>query len=124
MPHKRSVEGQKGRDERQRRYFSNLITQEQNRPRYTVTPTFTVKQHHIVAVTDDTSLVMTHQRRAVGLCVHCGSTENLHVHHIDKNHGNNSLNNLLVLCASCHKKEHLEMEKKCLIAIKEAKKLP
>ena len=35
-------------------------------------------------------------------CAMCGSTENIHVHHIDKNHSNNNIENLMYLCAKCH----------------------
>ena len=36
------------------------------------------------------------------ICVICGSVENLHVHHKDKNHHNNNINNLCWLCVKCH----------------------
>lgn len=104
MPHRRSLEGCKHQIERWAKF-------EQSKPRFEVSSTFTAKQIHVVAVTNDNGLVMKHQRKAVGLCVHCGSTENLNVHHIDQNHDNNLLDNLLVLCAKCHKKEHLEINK-------------
>ncbi len=35
-------------------------------------------------------------------CVLCGSTNRLHVHHIDGNCGNNDSDNLQAICASCH----------------------
>lgn len=45
-------------------------------------------------------------------CAHCGSTKTLNIHHID-NQGwwdggtpNNNLENLLLLCGSCHQKLH------------------
>lgn len=49
------------------------------------------------------------------LCNICGVGEkkfsngksNLIVHHIDENRENNALNNLMVLCISCHRKVHL-----------------
>lgn len=41
------------------------------------------------------------------ICSTCQSNKKLIVHHIDSNRDNNSLNNLKVLCASCHKKWHL-----------------
>jgi 5-methylcytosine-specific restriction endonuclease McrA len=41
-------------------------------------------------------------------CVLCGNTKNLHFHH--KNHyadgGQNTVDNLVLLCASCHAKQH------------------
>mgnify|MGYP005632026545 CR=1 FL=1 len=48
-------------------------------------------------------------------CSLCGQTEiirknsNLHVHHIDCDRSNNALDNLQVLCASCHRKVHNSM---------------
>lgn len=35
-------------------------------------------------------------------CLHCGRTRKLHVHHIDANRLNNTDENLLVLCETCH----------------------
>jgi hypothetical protein len=35
-------------------------------------------------------------------CGYCECTSSLHVHHIDRNHDNNSPDNLIVLCANCH----------------------
>lgn len=42
-------------------------------------------------------------------CVSCGYSEIpqiLEVHHIDRNRKNNNLSNLLVLCPTCHCREH------------------
>ncbi|MCH5315443.1 MAG: HNH endonuclease [Eubacterium sp.] len=39
-------------------------------------------------------------------CENCGKSGNLDVHHIDGNYQNNNLENLKVLCRSCHIKEH------------------
>jgi hypothetical protein len=39
-------------------------------------------------------------------CKTCGSSEKLHVHHIDKNRKNNQVDNLITLCQSCHAKIH------------------
>lgn len=36
------------------------------------------------------------------ICEICGATENLHVHHKDKNHYNNDIKNLSWLCVKCH----------------------
>lgn len=43
-------------------------------------------------------------------CVECGSTENIHVHHKQyrSNEGSNDLDNLVTLCAKCHKKKHID----------------
>jgi len=42
------------------------------------------------------------------VCSLCGETERccLEVHHKDRNRDNNSLDNLIVLCANCHLKVH------------------
>ncbi|WP_425430083.1 HNH endonuclease signature motif containing protein [Cohnella massiliensis] len=39
-------------------------------------------------------------------CEKCGSTKNVDVHHRDENWQNNSPENLIALCRSCHLKEH------------------
>jgi len=39
-------------------------------------------------------------------CFKCKVTKSLCVHHIDKNRDNNNINNLRMLCRSCHSKEH------------------
>lgn len=44
------------------------------------------------------------------VCVECGATNQLEVHHIDGNHrGNNDISNLIVLCRSCHTKIHCKL---------------
>lgn len=47
-------------------------------------------------------------------CQNCGGTNNLDVHHNDGDPFNNRLNNLTLLCRSCHIKEH-RGGKKCVI---------
>ena len=39
-------------------------------------------------------------------CQNCGSTENLDVHHKDRNYKNNEITNLETLCHTCHMKYH------------------
>lgn len=42
-------------------------------------------------------------------CEKCGYNEHLEIlgiHHIDRNHNNNALDNLIVLCPNCHSLEH------------------
>lgn len=39
-------------------------------------------------------------------CVICGSTENLHRHHIDENIRNNKPGNITILCKNCHQAVH------------------
>ena len=50
-----------------------------------------------------------HARQIMGekvACATCLSTKALDVHHRDANHQNNSPENLIVLCRSCHMKVH------------------
>ncbi len=47
-------------------------------------------------------------------CKECGKEGRLDVHHKDGDFNNNNLNNLEVLCRSCHMKKH-KMKKKCKI---------
>jgi hypothetical protein len=41
-------------------------------------------------------------------CAHCGSASNLHFHHIEKysEGGQNTVDNLKLLCVNCHAEEH------------------
>lgn len=54
-------------------------------------------------------------------CIICGSKRFICIHHIDENYNNVSLDNLMVVCKSCHSKLHeihkninKEVEVKCL----------
>lgn len=44
-------------------------------------------------------------------CEECGSELNLEVHHIDEDRTNNEVDNLILLCKSCHKKRHIKRDK-------------
>lgn len=48
----------------------------------------------------------THHEDEVPHCEICFSTDNLCIHHIDKNHSNNDPENLIMLCRRCHAKVH------------------
>ena len=52
------------------------------------------------------SLYWRARRFRADVCEGCGTTEELHVHHIDRDPKNNSPKNLATLCASCHLKKH------------------
>jgi hypothetical protein len=39
-------------------------------------------------------------------CEICKSEKNLHIHHINKNHKDNRIENLIVVCKNCHWKIH------------------
>lgn len=41
-------------------------------------------------------------------CENCGTNKDLQIHHIDRNHWNDSLENLKTLCNSCHQKLHYQ----------------
>lgn len=45
----------------------------------------------------------------INCCWVCGRTNDLEVHHIDGDRSNNSLDNLLPLCESCHKSVHCDL---------------
>jgi len=36
------------------------------------------------------------------VCEMCGATEQIHVHHKDRNRANNAKDNIMILCVSCH----------------------
>lgn len=40
------------------------------------------------------------------VCMRCGSTKHILVHHKDRNRRNNTKENHEILCKSCHQKEH------------------
>jgi hypothetical protein len=46
-------------------------------------------------------------------CEICGSNKTLSVHHKDKNRQNNKIDNLMVLCNSCHQKTHFKERNRC-----------
>lgn len=46
------------------------------------------------------------------ICSICKSVENIEVHHIDFDRKNNEIENLQVLCKSCHRKPHWKEKKK------------
>ena len=45
-------------------------------------------------------------KEIAGSCLVCGSFANLEVHHVDSNRFNNNPSNWIVLCKSCHLREH------------------
>ena len=47
-----------------------------------------------------------YQKHNTNVCEICGSTDDVEVHHIDKNHNNNNPENLISLCSSCHTRVH------------------
>jgi len=46
------------------------------------------------------------RKHRAATCARCGTTSDLHVHHVDRNPANNNPINLQTLCASCHLKLH------------------
>ena len=40
------------------------------------------------------------------LCQNCRAHKSVHVHHINKDRNNNTLDNLELLCKACHRKKH------------------
>jgi len=55
-------------------------------------------------------MAATHRRRCFEhedpVCLCCGADSSLDVHHVDGNPTNDDLENLIVLCKSCHRKVH------------------
>jgi 5-methylcytosine-specific restriction endonuclease McrA len=52
-------------------------------------------------------------------CAFCGKHPRLHsleLHHMDGDHSNNDLNNLVYLCTECHREFHVESRQKSIIA--------
>lgn len=41
-----------------------------------------------------------------GKCAECGSTDHLEIHHKNKDWKSNDLENLILLCSTCHRKTH------------------
>ena len=52
-----------------------------------------------------------YKKKRKDYCERCGATENLVVHHKDRDRHNNEDDNLETLCRSCHAKEHLIKDK-------------
>ena len=55
------------------------------------------------------------------VCEICGSTRSIDVHHKDHDFHNNSPENLMVLCRSCHMKIHRKPKEACVICGKPTK---
>jgi len=47
-----------------------------------------------------------------GKCSKCQGEENLHIHHLDLNHNNSNIDNLILLCKFCHRLVHSKEGKK------------
>ncbi len=45
------------------------------------------------------------------ICYICSSLKVIHIHHKDRNRKNNTLNNIVLLCRSCHLKLHHREDK-------------
>lgn len=55
-------------------------------------------------------------------CELCGSTKSVDVHHKDGDYRNNSPENLMTVCRSCHMKLHRPIQKVCVVCGKECKR--
>ena len=53
-----------------------------------------------------------------GKCVTCGSTDNLELHHTDRDHKNNALQNIQLLCRKCHAKTYPKKKPKIKVKAK------
>lgn len=56
------------------------------------------------------------RRHRKSACEKCGTTTNLHVHHVDRDHTNNDPSNLRTLCSSCHMKLHWQEDREKRVA--------
>lgn len=53
--------------------------------------------------------LLVHRQHICEICkIPVKETKYLHMHHIDRNRSNNSDSNLLLLCPTCHKNQHLD----------------
>lgn len=53
-------------------------------------------------------LLVRARRHLKSACEHCSTTQRLSIHHVDRDWRNNSPENLMTLCASCHTTLHHE----------------
>lgn len=67
-------------------------------------------------------LVHLIEKREV-VCAQCGSKNNVDIHHIDGMAQNNSPENLILLCRSCHMKKHRNKNTKCSICGREDERI-
>lgn len=52
-------------------------------------------------------------------CQKCGASDNIEIHHKDKNRKNNNMENLQVLCRDCHHREHAIFKiPNCLVCLR------
>lgn len=56
------------------------------------------------------------------ICELCGSTKSIDVHHKDGDFHNNSPENLMIVCRSCHMKLHKTSSRTCSVCGKECKR--
>ena len=58
--------------------------------------------------------VLERDNYACRICHKDGAEAKLNVHHIDINRKNNNMDNLVTLCARCHRQVHFERYQPCL----------
>lgn len=87
---------------------------------------YTEEQKKAVSVRNTINGSSNYRNRALEYygqeCMRCGETENLVVHHLDFQNirsplGNHSIENLMVLCKSCHARIHSEFKKGRFVGI-------
>jgi len=74
-------------------------------------PPITKKVKKVKQYITDPYLYPIVKKRAHYRCEFCRSNKCLGVHHIDCNHDNMTLDNLVLLCVRCHFKLHNELRK-------------
>lgn len=70
---------------------------------------FQKKEHAPSSLFDERSLILKEKHNNCQMCNCDMSQKRKEIHHIDGDHGNQDWENLIMVCASCHKKEHYKM---------------
>lgn len=69
-----------------------------------------LRKYHHSGIYDDRKIIKPdtckYMKHNTGVCEICKNTEDLEVHHVDKNRTNHNPDNLITLCKSCHQRVH------------------
>jgi len=110
MPNRRSPEKMR---ERQQKFYEKFGYYKGGTKKYETSSHFQLKKIRPIRPTSPLdSNAKLHLKLKVGRCQVCGwdaFPEILQVHHRDRNSRNNTLENLLVVCPTCHQLIHNEL---------------